>query len=239
MLNKKNIRILSITALLLVVIYLLLSSSVTNSIINNGEADVARQQATGKTKTSKNLVNLENVEDPEKVQQKFEEQQKELDHEVEEIQKLKDQLKTQEERIEELEEYTPGSTTETSYDANTEYNQLILKYPVIIFSKSYCPYSKSLKELLVGKGEYIFDPKPQIIELDLVEHGSELQEVVGKLTGRTTVPNLIINGISRGGNDEIQLLEKEGGLFDKLKEWGGVEVQISSSVSNEAGVNNI
>ncbi len=88
----------------------------------------------------------------------------------------------------------------------------------MVFSKTYCPYSKRLKSILK---EYTFDPEFVVVELDKHENGAELQKFIGGKTGRSTVPNVIINGISRGGCDDFAGLHDQNTLLDSLKQWGG------------------
>ncbi|KAH7108357.1 glutaredoxin [Auriculariales sp. MPI-PUGE-AT-0066] len=81
--------------------------------------------------------------------------------------------------------------------------------PVVVFSKSYCPYSRRAKELLAS---FSLDPAPLIFELDLREDGREIQDLLFTLTGRGTVPNVIVGGQSIGGADDIAALHAAGRL---------------------------
>lgn len=105
-----------------------------------------------------------------------------------------------------------------SFDAAKEFAMILDMAPVIVFSKSYCPYSTKLKETLAN--EFQFTPEYYVIELDKHSHGKQLQDYIAKRTGRTTVPNLIVNGLSRGGCDEVLKLHHEGKLLSSLKQWG-------------------
>jgi glutaredoxin len=95
---------------------------------------------------------------------------------------------------------------------------------VIIFSKSYCPHSKRAKGILLDK--YNIVPAPHVVELDLHPDGAALQALVGESTGRRTVPNVIINGVSIGGGDETAALDESGGLLDKIKTLAGKKMQV-------------
>ncbi|KAH3671443.1 hypothetical protein WICMUC_004624 [Wickerhamomyces mucosus] len=110
-------------------------------------------------------------------------------------------------------------TDSSSFDAQTEFNQILSLSPVVIFSKTYCGYSAALKKLF--KSEYELTPAPTIVELDKHSHGKELQDYIASKSGRKTVPNLFINGVSRGGSDDMKLLHQENKLLNSLKEWGG------------------
>ncbi|GMG48962.1 unnamed protein product [Ambrosiozyma monospora] len=69
-------------------------------------------------------------------------------------------------------------------------------------------------------------PDPVIVELDLHEHGKDLQQLLGELTGRKTVPNLMIKGVSRGGGDDIAAYHANNELLGNLKEWVGSSAEV-------------
>lgn len=95
---------------------------------------------------------------------------------------------------------------------------------VIIFSKSYCQFSKRAKGILLEK--YQIDPPPHVVELDQHPLGPKLQARLGEMTGRRTVPNIMVNGKSIGGSDDIAALDREKLLVDKIRELGGPRVSI-------------
>ncbi|KAH8107896.1 thioredoxin-like protein, partial [Cristinia sonorae] len=88
------------------------------------------------------------------------------------------------------------------------------KYPLIVFSKSYCPYSRRAKALLES---YNLSPAPFVIELDSRSDGPVIQAILRRLTGRGTVPNVILQAKAIGGSDDIQLLDQTGELKEILK----------------------
>jgi len=45
-----------------------------------------------------------------------------------------------------------------------------------------------------------------------------------KSTGRRTVPNILINGKSIGGGDEVAKLDSENGLAELIREMGGKRI---------------
>jgi glutaredoxin len=53
-------------------------------------------------------------------------------------------------------------------------------------------------------------PAPFVVELDKHPNGPTLQKYLGEVTGRRTVPNVIVNGVSIGGGDEMRSLEASG-----------------------------
>lgn len=85
--------------------------------------------------------------------------------------------------------------------------ELIQTKPVFIASKTYCPYCSAAKNLM--KDVY---PEAYILELDTMDDGSEIQDILAMLTGQRTVPNIFINGKHIGGNSDVQSIGK-----DKLK----------------------
>lgn len=96
---------------------------------------------------------------------------------------------------------------------------------MVIFSKSYCRFSKRAKGILLEK--YTIEPKPFVVELDEHPLGAELQDELLEATGRRTVPNILINGVSLGGSDQIVDLDEHDQLTSKIQEMGKRKVQIS------------
>ncbi|KIX04989.1 uncharacterized protein Z518_05861 [Rhinocladiella mackenziei CBS 650.93] len=122
--------------------------------------------------------------------------------------------------------------------AREELQGILRKSPIIIFSKSYCPYSKRAKALLLET--YVITPAPYVVELDLMTTlvpkahdddsgddvpaptlGRKLQDLLNTLTGRRTVPNIMINSQSLGGSDDIAKMHSEGILEEVIKKSGG------------------
>ncbi|KAI1755638.1 thioredoxin-like protein [Xylaria castorea] len=102
--------------------------------------------------------------------------------------------------------------------------QMLKRSPVVIFSKSYCPHSKKAKGVLLDK--YIIEPTPYVVELDEHPLGRKLQALLTEKTGRRTVPNIMINGESVGGGDEIAELDTRKTLIDKFKSLGGKKLSM-------------
>ncbi|KAJ5159181.1 uncharacterized protein N7500_008832 [Penicillium coprophilum] len=104
-------------------------------------------------------------------------------------------------------------------EATTELNTILKGAPVIIFSKSYCPYSKKAKSILLE--HYSIEPKPLVVELDQHPLGPYLQALLAKRTGRRTVPNVLVSGKSIGGGDDIAALDQSDELASTLRQMGG------------------
>ena len=110
------------------------------------------------------------------------------------------------------------------YDSSIELDSILRRAPVIIFSKTYCPYSAAAKHILLE--EFKLTPGPYIVELDLHPHGKELQEFLKEKTGRSTVPNVFVSGRSLGGADELKELLNERELGPLLKRMGGKRLRV-------------
>ncbi|WWD16218.1 glutaredoxin [Kwoniella shandongensis] len=93
------------------------------------------------------------------------------------------------------------------------------RYQIVVFSKTHCPYSKKAKKIL---GEYHLSPAPFIIELDQRSDMEHLQNLLQRLTGRRTVPNILLDFTSIGGADDITLLHAEGGLQRRFQDMGAI-----------------
>ncbi|KAF2156116.1 hypothetical protein K461DRAFT_90001 [Myriangium duriaei CBS 260.36] len=115
---------------------------------------------------------------------------------------------------------------------------ILKKSPIIIFSKSYCPFSKKAKHILLDK--YRIVPTPFVHEIDLMEEGKgdeplgqRLQAKLFEMTKRRTVPNVLVNGVSIGGGDDIEALDENDALAEKLIEIGGKRIMEVKRVSKE------
>lgn len=62
---------------------------------------------------------------------------------------------------------------------------------------------------------------PYVVELNEHPLGPKLQALLTEKTGRRTVPNILINGKSVGGGDDIAELDTRKTLIDKFKSMGG------------------
>jgi glutaredoxin 3 len=89
--------------------------------------------------------------------------------------------------------------------------------PVVVYSKSYCPYCTKTKALLQSLNVTF-----EAIELDQVADGDDLQDALKDITGQSTVPNTFIGGSSVGGNSDVQKLNNNGELLSRLQSVGAV-----------------
>ncbi|KAJ3880070.1 thioredoxin-like protein [Lentinula edodes] len=98
-----------------------------------------------------------------------------------------------------------------------ELQRLNEDFPVVVFSKTYCPYSRKAKQLLQA---YELSPPPKIIEVDLREDAAQLKTVLTRLTRRSTFPNILLRGKSIGGSDDLHALHNANALRDMFQEAG-------------------
>ncbi|KAL1643673.1 hypothetical protein SLS58_004688 [Diplodia intermedia] len=112
--------------------------------------------------------------------------------------------------------------TQEEHEAELEINAILKKSPIIIFSKSYCPFSAKAKKILLE--DYSIIPAPYVVELDQHPLGSAIQAQLKKSTNRSTVPNVLINGRSIGGGDDIETLHLNGKIEETVRSMGGKRI---------------
>ncbi len=76
---------------------------------------------------------------------------------------------------------------------------------VELYTKSFCPYCARAKKLLSDKG-IAFE------EYEISAGGDKRDEMIQRAGGRTTVPQIFIEGRHVGGSDDLMALEREGRL---------------------------
>lgn len=105
---------------------------------------------------------------------------------------------------------------------HNEIQRLIRQYPVVLFSKTFCPYCRTAKTLLA---KYSLDEEKvyHLIELDKVSDGEKYQDELEKLTGDRTVPRIFIGANCIGDEDDLDQLEKKGNLKDLLKQVKAID----------------
>lgn len=80
---------------------------------------------------------------------------------------------------------------------------------VELYTTMFCPYCSRARALLQRKGIAFLD-------IDVGEHPERRPEMVRRAGGRTTVPQIFINGEHIGGCDELVALDRAGRLDPKL-----------------------
>lgn len=76
---------------------------------------------------------------------------------------------------------------------------------VVIYTTPFCPYCARAKSLLDRKGV-------TYEEIDLYMHPGRKPEMIERSGGRTTVPQVFIDGQAMGGSDDIHALDRDGKL---------------------------
>src|SRR5215813_14736072 len=84
---------------------------------------------------------------------------------------------------------------------------------VEMYSTMWCPYCARARVLFERKGV-------EFAEIDLMEQPGRRDEMIRRAGGRTTVPQIFIDGEHIGGSDELVALDRAGALDAKL---GGVK----------------
>jgi glutaredoxin 3 len=81
--------------------------------------------------------------------------------------------------------------------------------PIVIYTKSTCPYCHAAKDLLRRKGAAFSEIS---VDGDRAAQGAMAQ----KAGGRSTVPQIFIDGAHVGGCDDLYALEEAGRLDPML-----------------------
>lgn len=81
---------------------------------------------------------------------------------------------------------------------------------VEIYSSPWCGYCARAKRLLSSKGV-------DYIEYDVMADSSLRDQMVERAGGRSTVPQIFIDGQHVGGSDDIHALDREGRLDPLLR----------------------
>lgn len=76
---------------------------------------------------------------------------------------------------------------------------------VEVYTKFLCPYCARAMKLLTAKGV-------AVEEIDITMGGPRRTEMLGRSGGRTTVPQIFIDGRAIGGSDDLAALDRSGGL---------------------------
>ncbi|CAK0766238.1 glutaredoxin 3 [uncultured Gammaproteobacteria bacterium] len=80
---------------------------------------------------------------------------------------------------------------------------------VEIYTKPTCPYCLRAKATLLAKGI-------RFEEIDIVARPDRRQEMTARAGGRTTVPQIFIDGKAVGGCDDLHELDRQGELDSLL-----------------------
>uniref|UniRef100_A0A0E0EP70 Glutaredoxin domain-containing protein n=1 Tax=Oryza meridionalis TaxID=40149 RepID=A0A0E0EP70_9ORYZ len=129
-----------------------------------------------------------------------------------------------------------SSSPDSSFGSRMEdsVKRTLADNPVVIYSKSWCSYSMEVKALFKRIGV-----QPHVIELDQLgslhppllhlmpcAQGPQLQKVLERLTGQSTVPNVFIGGKHIGGCTDTVKLHRKGELATMLSE---LDIDVNNS----------
>ena len=81
---------------------------------------------------------------------------------------------------------------------------------IVVYTKATCPYCVRAKALLAKKGA-------AFQEIEITDNPALRTEMIEKANGRTTVPQIFINGRHIGGCDDLHALEDQGKLDALLR----------------------
>ncbi|XP_057433970.1 monothiol glutaredoxin-S6-like [Lotus japonicus] len=94
---------------------------------------------------------------------------------------------------------------------------LAAEKPVVVFSKSNCAMIHSVKALIIGFGTY-----PEVIEIDKMPNGQQLERALIQLGSRPSVPAVFIGQQFIGGADELLILNVQNKLAPLLLRAGAI-----------------
>jgi len=90
--------------------------------------------------------------------------------------------------------------------------QMVDENKVMIFSKSYCPFCKKVKEIFKSMNQ-----DARALELDLEANGDAIQSSLLAMTNQKTVPNVFINQKHLGGCSDTEKAFADGTLAAMLE----------------------
>lgn len=110
---------------------------------------------------------------------------------------------------------------------------IVEAYPVVVFSKPWCPYCKKALESLALAG--LSKESDNLLVIDLSKHddSQEIQATLKAMTGRRTVPNVFVGGKSIGGGDETRSFQQKGELRPMLVEAGALGKENEAEASEQ------
>ncbi|KAL6581951.1 Monothiol glutaredoxin-S2 [Orobanche minor] len=97
--------------------------------------------------------------------------------------------------------------------------EMVAGKPLVIFTKSKCCISHSIKILLTNFGANVIE-----YELDKIPTGNKIQRELAVLGCKPTVPAVFIGGELVGGSKEVMSLHLQGGLKPMLQDAGALWV---------------
>ncbi|EQC26943.1 hypothetical protein SDRG_15274 [Saprolegnia diclina VS20] len=111
------------------------------------------------------------------------------------------------------------TTPELRLVSDAIHDALATRFSVVMFGKTTCPYCKKAKGILKE-----LKAEVHVVEIDLLPPAvmSQYQDMLEALTGRRTVPNILLNGQSIGGGDDVEALHQSKKLAPMLHKIGAL-----------------
>ncbi|KAM7481265.1 hypothetical protein LguiB_005848 [Lonicera macranthoides] len=106
---------------------------------------------------------------------------------------------------------TSSEAADSSSSSAAFVKKTVSSHSIVIFSKSYCPYCKRAKAVFSELKQV-----PYVVELDQRDDGWNIQDALGEIVGRRTVPQVFINGKHIGGSDDTVEAYESGELAKLL-----------------------
>ncbi|CAE6919694.1 MSRB3 [Symbiodinium natans] len=102
-----------------------------------------------------------------------------------------------------------AQTIEANAYLKAKIEEMVALQPVMVFSKSWCPFCKKAKEAMEQQGIRF-----GVCELDQLgsEVEAEVQDILAGLTGARTVPRVFVGGNCIGGGTDTEKLAADGSL---------------------------
>ncbi|KAK7387871.1 hypothetical protein VNO78_22668 [Psophocarpus tetragonolobus] len=99
--------------------------------------------------------------------------------------------------------------------------KMVSERPVVIFSKSSCCMSHTIKTLFCD-----FGVNPSVHELDEIPRGRDIEQALSRLGCSPSVPAVFIGGELIGGANEVMSLHLNRSLIPMLKKAGALWVSL-------------
>jgi glutaredoxin 3 len=80
---------------------------------------------------------------------------------------------------------------------------------VELYTTAWCPYCSRARSLLRMKGV-------AFVDIDIEKESERRPEMIRRAGGRTSVPQIFINGEHIGGSDELAAIDRRGELDAKV-----------------------
>lgn len=118
--------------------------------------------------------------------------------------------------------FSNGNASKDQFEK--QLRELVDTYKIVVFSKKYCGYSQAIRQLFEL---YKFESEPLFFDLDTETQNSKVQDQLGVLTERQTVPNVLSGASlkSRGGFTDFKQMHDTQTLELNFKNWCGQLVQ--------------